>query len=289
MAKAFVGAHISGFFAPIYYYEDTQKTGSIGGGINLEDGVTTSVDAKEGDGKIEIFFNKEKMDLEIIKEAAYLILPREYYDIKVKFESEFELEEGFGISGALVLGFLMAINKELKLDHNYIDLVKFAHHIEVTNKTGLGDIIGQYHGGMTIREVAGTFGIDSCTKINIDEFYKVLWCSFGKISTKELLNNREKINLVHKEGIKALNNLIKNKTPHNFMKVSKQFAKNTKLTNERIKAIDESVDIDVSQVMLGNTAFALVREEEIEKNLAKLNKFGDFKISDISTGGAKIV
>ena len=184
----------------------------------------------------------------------------------------------------------MAINDEMKLGHSDLDIIRFAHHIEVANRTGLGDVIGQYLGGYTIRTESGTDGIDQCIKVDLDETYRILWCSFGEISTKKILADEKKQKIIKKEGLRCLNELLEEKSIQNFMKLSNEFALNTDLMDPKICTINEALtDVLISQVMLGKTAFTIAEENEIEKIVHRLNEYAPAHISKISLEGAHLV
>ena len=68
--------------------------------------------------------------------------------VKVDLTSPLPLGCGFGLSGAASLATAYALNELLHLGKDMETLAMIAHVAEVENRTGLGDVCSQYHGGV---------------------------------------------------------------------------------------------------------------------------------------------
>jgi len=102
--------------------------------------------------------------------------------------------------------------------------------------------------------------------VDIDKSYRVLWCSFGELSTKKILADVNKQKIIQEEGKRCLNELLIDKSPHNFMKLSNEFARNTDLMDPTICTLNDALpNLLISQAMLGKTAFTLAKENKTEK------------------------
>ena len=259
----FAPGHITGFFA-IYKHSDKLKTGSTGAGITVDNGV--SLELKEGRGNV--FYNNERVDICAVEKVI------EYYkkfgyneDYDIIFSSDFPLGSGLGMSGACALVLAKKLNEMLNLDINYVEI---AHISEVECGTGLGDVIAQYVKGFVIRKAPG-FPID-VEKIVVDDDYYVIIEIFGKKETKEIITNEKWIKKINEFGSKCLNELLKNPTLENFVRLSYEFAVNTELIDERILDVcdDLKFTVGASQSMLGNTLFCISKKETLEDAMSIL-------------------
>ncbi|HIP17130.1 MAG TPA: pantothenate kinase [Methanothermococcus okinawensis] len=297
----YIPGHITGFFK-ICRGENVLKTGSIGAGITLNKGVTTTLVK----GKGNIYFNNKKIDLcptkEVInnfknaideykdnnlinndkinnKISNNLINNKINNNLKLKnydiiHNSQLPIGCGLGISGGCALGTVYEL-KELMGFHQMdsLELLKIAHISEVKCGTGLGDVMGQYFGGFIIRKGPG-FPPD-IKKINImdrNKYYIVIEV-LGKRETSSIINNPKWINKINKTSDKLLNKLLKNPTLNNFMKLSYIFAKDTGLASEEILSLCDDLNPiteGCSQAMLGNTIFALCTDNNIKEALSIL-------------------
>jgi len=259
----FAPGHITGFFA-IHKHSDKLKTGSTGAGITVDNGV--SLELKEGRGNV--FYNNERVDICAVEKVI------EYYkkfgyneDYDIIFSSDFPLGSGLGMSGACALVLAKKLNEMLNLNDNYVEI---AHISEVECGTGLGDVIAQYVKGFVIRKSPG-FPID-VEKIVVGDGYYVIIEIFGKKETKEIITNDNWIKKINEFGSKCLNELLKNPTLENFVRLSYEFAVNTELIDEKILDVcnDLKFTVGASQSMLGNTLFCISKKETLEDALSIL-------------------
>ncbi|HID47651.1 MAG TPA: pantothenate kinase [Methanothermococcus okinawensis] len=260
----FVPGHITGFFS-IHRGEDPLKTGSTGAGIAINLGVTTEV--KRGRGRI--YFNGREMNLCPSREVIDNLNVGGY---DVIHRSELPLGCGLGISGGCALGCAYQLGKLLDLGVDDLELLKIAHISEVRCGTGLGDVIGQYFGGLTVRRRPG-FPLD-VKKVNIrdrDRYYIVIQV-MGQRDTKAIIEDPTWIERINRIGDKLLKEMLKSPSLENFMKLSYIFARESGLASEEILSLCEDLRFSrgASQAMLGNTLFVLCTEEEIEDVLSVL-------------------
>ncbi|AXI25682.1 pantothenate kinase [Methanofervidicoccus sp. A16] len=260
----FIPGHITGFFT-IHRERDPLRTGSTGVGITVDKGVITEV--RSGKGKI--YFNGREMDLCPIREVLNNIGIKGY---DIIHRSQLPLGCGLGISGGCALGCAYELGKIINPQMDKLELLKIAHISEVRCGTGLGDVIGQYFGGFTIRRKPG-FPLD-VKKINIrdkNRYYIVIEV-LGRKETKDVIEDPNWIERINRVGDRLLKEILKDPTLENFMRLSYVFAKETSLASEEVLSLCEDLSFSrgASQAMLGNTLFVLCTDEEIEDVLSVL-------------------
>ena len=280
LIRAFVPAHITAFFVPVFH-EDPLKSGSLGAGVNLSKGTNVFLSVETGTSRrhIHIAFNGEPVKVEeaiISHSVAEELIPMDFMGgVEVWQYFDFPNGYGFGNSagGALGTGLVLGYYFRSK---TFLQVAQIAHKQEVINKGGLGDVIAQVHGGIEIRIKAGAPGIGVVDNMFFED-YKVLAIPLGGLSTREVLDS-DVIKAIKREGQKALERLLKNPTPQNLMHLARDFAENTGLLDgellEIAREIDKLTKLPSSMVMLGKSLFALLRDDELPKIQEKLRDLG---------------
>ena len=158
--NAFVPSHITGFFAALRQ-EDPMLSGSIGCGLNLALGATTTVEPSE---EMQIFLNGELSDAPV---SRYVLDRLAKSPVIVRTQLDMPLGSGFGASGAGALGCGLALNSHFNLGMMANQVAAVAHCAEVVNRTGLGDVIAQNTGGLVVRLLPGAPGIGRVDRIPV--------------------------------------------------------------------------------------------------------------------------
>jgi pantoate kinase len=275
--RAFAPAHISGFFI-IDIKKDPMHSGSMGAGLCLEGGATTTVrPAKETTIKINGNVCEASTTLSTIK-----LVTKKPVLVETKFT--IPIGSGFGASAAGALSTALALNKSLSLNMTFNDLAKAAHIAELKNRTGLGDVAGMTCGGIDIRKHAGIPPVGNIDRIPCSDEI-ISWVCFGEISTKSVLSDDIKRKSINKAGRLRLKQLMKKPTIDNFVMQSCAFAKEINLMSPKVRDAIEAVEAAggiASQAMLGNTVFAI-------NDNGALSEFGELKKSRISHAGAYLL
>lgn len=285
--RAFAPAHITGFFE-IHANDDPRRMGSTGCGIVLDRGVETAVMVDESIDQTTV-----KLNGSIIQEGAIHTVVEMLTDAPVMVESTANVPIGcgFGASGAGALGAAYALNRALSLDLTVEQLTETAHVAEVKNGSGLGDVMGQAHGGIVIRTRAGAPAFGEINRIPASD-YKVLCIVLGEIPTKSVLEDARAVRQINSAGGGALKALLKAPTIENFMIQSREFAVETGLVSERALDIIETVESVggmSSQAMLGDTVFAIVTEESESGVREAMGKVGGVLEYSVSSCGPKLI
>jgi pantoate kinase len=267
--ETFVPCHITGFFE-IVEGQDPLTSGSRGCGVVIDGGVTTEVTLEEADeNSIQCSINGDEALCPVTDSVVEEVLDMVYdtYSVRVAHTTDLPVGCGFGASASGALGTAFALNEVLELDLPETVCGRMAHKAEVENRTGLGDVIAELAGGLVIRTVPGAPGVGETEAIPCD--LSVVAKVMGEpILTKDVLDS-EKVEAINREGRACLDDLMKEKTPANFMHLSRGFAEKTGLMGPEVAGAVTALEgegIQASMAMLGNTVFALTDapEEAVE-------------------------
>jgi pantoate kinase len=274
--KAFVPSHITGFFAA-KRQEDPLRSGSIGCGLALALGATTSVEASP---ETQILLNGRPSDAPV---SRFVVDRLAKTPVRVETELEMPMGSGFGASGAGALGCALALNAHFDLGLTANEAAAVAHAAEVTNSTGLGDVIGQNTGGLVIRLEPGAPGIGAVDRIPVPPL-RIDYVVKGPISTREVLSEASAMRRINQAGEAALKELLKRPTLPEFMLLSRDFAVQSGLashwTLDAIEAVEAAGGM-ASMIMLGEAVFS------VGGSLA-LAEFGPVGTTYISQRGANL-
>ena len=258
-AKAFAPGNISCVFK-IYEHQDPRQMGSYGIGFTINEGVIVeTLHCNVSTNKNSIFFNDEEITFPTVEQVIRSLTKD---NIKVHISSLLPLGGGFGLSGASALATAYALNILLDLKKSHQELAMIAHVAEVENKTGLGDVINQYHGGFLIKNKLDKDAINRVSTKLALAGTSVYCASFGKVSTKSVLTNvalREQINTAATIALGKVNDHM---TFEDIITISKDFAIQSglltdKKTKETIQSIENS-NGKASMIMLGNAVFSTI-------------------------------
>jgi len=255
--------HITGFFQIQDSDSDLLNNGSRGAGFTIKRGVKTKIENSFTKSH-KIYFNGvEQLTGRALITECILELMKDYMNsqsLRISHFFEIPIGSGFGASAAGAVGSAFAIRDHLNLNLSDLDLWQLAHSAEIITKSGLGDILGLYGGGLTFREVAGAPGVGKVKKIP-GKFYKLelRTISFNKISTHQVLSNPDLRNSINKYGSKVIDNFKEKISLNLFLISALEFTNNLTLFSPRLKKLLASLnikkDLRASQIMLGDGLF----------------------------------
>ena len=273
--SVFAPSHITGFFE-IINHQDPLKRGSRGAGVAMDKGVVTNLQIIDNNLSDNMGVNVKINGEEDAKNASITfktleVMDREFGvgsligDSKVRIDHELEVPigAGFGTSAACALGTALTLSKILELDITFNKAASMAHIAEIEMESGLGDVVAEVNGGITLRLKEGAPGVALTDKmiLNCPEKDLYVICkSLGGIETSEIIGNPNHKRRINSTGRDMLNILLKHPNPETFLKLSKRFAMETGLLSNEVHDIInilEDETIGASMAMLGNTAFAL--------------------------------
>lgn len=253
-ARAFAPAHISCIFRT-YQAEEYEKKGSLGLGFTLENGATASVARS---GRTCITVNGREVPFETVREVIQHLTEQ---TVSVCITTGVPFGSGFGMSGASALATAYALNELLQLGLEPEALARVAHISEVQQGTGLGDVGGQYCGGISLRsEMGRPFHIRKILCEQHAIYFKV----YGEIATSSIISDEQKKAAINAAGDRALARLLEKKDISflEIMELSKNFAlESGLLSSERVRNDIERIEEQggkASMIMLGEAVFSTI-------------------------------
>lgn len=293
--SVFAPSHITGFFE-IVYNENPLMRGSRGAGLAMDTGVTTTVEILSEDLDDDLEVSIKINGKEDVKNASITFKTLEILDKELKIfdnlkgcslnighELEVPIGAGFGSSAGCALGTSLAIVKMLELNSTFNRAAALAHLAEIEMQSGLGDVVGEINGGITLRLKEGAPGYAVTDKLISEDLY-VICKSLGAIETSEIIGDPAHQKRININGRNKLGELIKSPIPETFLKLSRQFSVETGLlSGEVLEMINilEDETIGASMAMLGNTAFAISKTPD--------TSLEDVIISKIDSCGCKFI
>lgn len=253
-ATAFCPANISLVFET-YPAEPPHGRGSLGVGITLEAGVTVRVSREPLAKHSMILVGGEAWEFPTVR-SVLASLTQE--SIRVEITAAFPFGCGFGMSGASALATALAVNELLELGKDRAALGMVAHDAEVGNATGLGDVGGQYNGGIMIKTCRHQpLSVEHLAIPPQTLHYRV----HGPILTSEVINSPEKLRHINAAGHEALAT-IKNTgdrlTMAGLFEISHTFAKDSGL----LESDDVAADIAAARAA-GHAATMIMLGEAV--------------------------
>ena len=280
MASAFAPGNISCVFK-IIPHPDPSRMHSLGMGFTVQEGVEVTVSEHH---ETKVLFNGQDINFPTVRAVVKrLIQNTDVPGIKVDLTSPLPLGCGFGLSGAASLATAYAINELIALRKENEELAMITHVAEVENRTGLGDVCSQYHGGCLIKLKEGAPLVADTLSIPDQPIY---YRYFGPIHTSEVLRDSEQTKRINRAADTALAVLKRltdtDANPDLFtacFAVAKQFSVESGLLRDA-RVIDTIAQIEAaggvaSMIMLGNGVFSTYKfdgatETHLSKNPARL-------------------
>jgi len=293
---SFSPCQITGFFSIHDTPSDPLKIGSTGVGVNLQQGVTTSVRISRAPrAKLAISFNGKPLAHPVVSRAVvqeHLERSSETMRVNVSHKGILPMGCGYGTSGAGALSLSLALNRALGSQLSNIEAAQIAHKAEVKHKTGLGTVTSAFYGGLVIRTRAGAPGIAEVKRIIPSSSLRVVSGAFGPISTASVLTDsglRKRINLCGR-GLVSLQ--VKSPETSTFIRLSRRFADCLGIFSPRLRGAIANMQrrqIMSSMMMIGESLFTVVREDLVPQAKATIKSAGLTPVvSKISRQGAVV-
>jgi len=266
-ATAFAPAHISGFFQPFIDPDDDLRSGSSGAGLCVSKGCISTIQIKESSKQsMHIRVNGQRSDLSIVNHCLSLLLEQALLQITVDIEVELPWSQGFGMSGAGCLSAAYALCECLGLPK--IQALHAAHRTEVQFRTGLGDVMASYHGGVELRIKPGVLSQGYIRKIPGD-IDLVLCITGDPMNTKDVLTNEEQMDIIQTSGKTCIDALVAQPGIDRFFDLSWKFTQETGLATQKIlDAVTAVRQVgQASMCMLGNAVFATGEPKKVSDAL----------------------
>lgn len=294
--KAFVPAHLSGFFE-VCPSPRPERMGSRNGGPCLEVGVLTRVRVEEGRG-MEVLVNGKRVAAKTSSYVARSFLERVEREFRLRIEHRLQVPmgAGYGASGAGALGVALALSRGLGMRAWKREAVRMAHVAEIRNLTGLGDVGAQAKGGLVIGVRPGAPPYGSWRRIAVPKEMWVVSCTLGGISTRKILSDPEMKDRARSLGKRAMERVLAHPSVKTFLEASLEFAEGLGLMDgelrEMVGLFKSLGAMGASQTMLGRGVFGFFRGENLERRVEELSSSlgkGVLIRSRISPRGARLL
>ncbi len=251
----FVSGSVTAIFSP-FIHEKPEKSGSYGVGFTVDAGVEAKFTYGKG-----VFFNGEKTSISPVE-----IVLGELDGKGIELSTDLPISCGFGVSGASALACGIEINLKSDLGFSFSDIADLAHKAEVISRTGLGDVVTQFHGGVVARLKPGNPSIAEVKRYIFRQ--KLDFLVLGRLSTKEIIGDDATRENLRKAGKKYLREFLKKPSIENLLMCSKSFAMDSGLIDDEVMDVIEAVESNggmAAMVMLGRAVFAVNGKETFEE------------------------
>jgi pantoate kinase len=269
-ASYWVAAHLTGIFQIKDDNPDILKRGSRGAGVSIARGVRTSV-KRVISSSIKYYFNGIEIEANkalVSSKVVEILIPEpDRNNIQVNHEFEIPLSAGYGASAAGAVGTAFCLNELFELELTDLEIFQVAHKAEVVTKSGLGDVIGLYQGGLELRLKAGAPGYGKTTSIEDSGSWNIATVHLGSLTTSSVLSDPQKRQAVNRAGEKILSDLISDPSFDKFILSAKEFTEKVGLWSKRLKKYLDQLPNGIigAQIMLGESFFLFYHDKkEIE-------------------------
>ncbi len=256
--RAFAPANISLIFET-YPASPPHGRGSLGVGITLTEGVEACVQHASSQHPAGIFVQGEAWEFSTVQ---YVLAALTTTPLHIDLSAAFPFGCGFGMSGASALATALAINELLHLGKSSHELGMVAHHAEVAAATGLGDVGGQFNGGIMMKTVRYQPLFVTQLPLHTETLHVRI---HGPIHTADVIDSAEKLQLINAAGHHALAQLVahgSNLTLGQLFDLSHHFATSSGLLThqEMITTIDhiKATGGHATMIMLGEAIVSTV-------------------------------
>lgn len=298
-ARAFAPGHITGLFEIHDGHADPLHRGSVGAGFSVTAGTATTVTVtQQATREIIVEYNNEIIHAPVTRTVVERLLSQHNRNmtVRVQHESALPIGVGFGASGAGALGTAISLGHILNTGLTVEEAARYAHYAEVTNHTGLGDVLAQVAGGFEIRLKPGAPGIGEIMNISSAHMPHVVLAGATGLETKNFLTDMSWRARINEVGGALAKRVMSNPTVETFVACSREFANETGLMTERV----ESALADLSSrgfgassmVMLGDSVFCLCAKSDTAlavKILSDHWKSSEIMSTSIANQGGRLV
>ena len=233
---------------------DLLHQGSLGGGLNFEEGVITTVTISDND---RIFYNEVEIEGEITQTVLRIFRERTGNSsaVEVKHKSRITTGCGLSTSGAGSISLALSLNELLGTQLDDIQCLQMAHEAEIICKTGLGSVLAQSVAGIEIRRSVGAPGIGTVHNKVISDV--IILIILGPLSTKDVLTSEEKMKLVTQTGTEIHSKIPENVTTEEMIQYGKYFTNHCGLMTDRVSTVLDDLrkigEEKATMAMIGET------------------------------------
>jgi len=259
--KILTPLHVSGVWIP-RYTSNPLETGSIGVGLNL---ALYSI-GESRPGPCRIVFNEKS----VLDKQAEIICREAGRAVETRIVSPVDLGEGFGVSANILI--THTLGSYLQAGKPSLKALQLAHTLEVEYKTGLGDVIAEYTGGVAVRVEPGAPGVGRAYRLIPREYVNLLVVRTGlREDTGRMLSRMNKELLDY--GVFLLNRFIETEDLRVFFESARLFTSRL-FDYSLIQDVVESLKGVVDYYMKKSALIIWIEREYIDEAVSILEKRG---------------
>lgn len=253
--------HVSGIWIP-HYVENHVEAGSTGVGLNL----SVFLKAYFLGGECSITLNGEK----VLGEQARKVCELSGVNVATYAQAPLPLGHGFGISAALLISHSLAAH--IVLGKPLLRALQVAHALEVEYRTGLGDVIAEYLGGIVVRLKPGAPGVGVAYRVLPRERVDLVVINLGvPESTSTMLSRMTKED--YELGRALMKKIVESEDIRVLFECSRVFT--SKLFNyQRAEATIKGLPGVIDYYMKKSALVLWVEREYLQEVLDNLRKRG---------------
>ena len=244
--------HLSGYFRPVTG-TDYRRTGSIGAGIVIEEGVRVRATPSPVPGVIARRIGKDGTVIEELRDSPPLayVAGRLRAGVLLETVCTLPIGAGFGLSAAALMAAVAATNELFGLGMSPGACAELAHEAEIVHRTGLGDVAACQGGGRDYR-----LGPGIAAEIHrfSDLDAPISAVTFGPLPSPLVLGSADAL-----ARVSAAYPGEYPGTPDAFFRLSRSFAEMSGLLTDELRELLRECEkhrIMASMTMLGNGVFA---------------------------------
>lgn len=284
-ATATAPCHVSAFFVPHVVPREPERTGSAGAGICLDRHVTAHVRIAETDEPSVSVARERGGEARVTEAALRMLLGERRLAVTCTVHEGAPVGQGFGVSAASALSASFALAR--CLGEGRSDALRAAHLAEVRQRTGLGDVVGSFLGGVVLRSSPGLPPYGAQTNIPADGDLVVATVD-EPIDTAGLLRDRRRLAEVTDVGRTCLETVLARPSLEAILETGAHFARETGLVAPAtLDAIDACAEGGLAMAaMLGNTVVAYGDRAVL---VDVLSAWGEPEVVGIDQAGLRLV
>lgn len=270
--------HVSGYFRRCEG-ADAASTGSVGGGIVIEEGVTVEA-VRARAPSVRVVVAPPGVPAAVAPGSPPLEYLMDRLDVAAALETRCTLPigAGFGLSAAALLASGAALSALHGLGLSRAEVAAVAHEAEVRFRTGLGDVAACQGGGVVVRRGPGV----GAEILRLPADGPLVAVSFGPLPTPAVLGSADTM-----ARVRAAFPAGEPRDLAELVRASRAFAEASDLVTPRVRAALGACDaagVPASMTMLGDGVFATgARAEET------LARFGTVRRLRVATEGFRLL
>lgn len=287
--------HITGFFEIRDSAVDPLRRGSRGAGVNLAEEVRTEASVIPAP-RIETSINGIRVDAKVSRRVAERLLSLDGTSrgLSIRHTIPVPVGSGFGTSGAGAIGTAMAGSEALGLGLSRLEVYQLAHSVEVELKTGLGTVLGEFCGGLEVREKEGAPGVGEAFQIPLAGRHTVVALHNGPMLTSDFLSNWEYRRRINEIGGEYSDEICRKRDLKTFLTLAHDFSLRLGLGEEYVRVMRKagSHGYLLGMAMFGHTLFTVVKENEANELVGLIRrewKDGQMIVSSVETDSARLI